>query len=331
MRTRYILACCLVLAALLLAACTRDRPAPEAAPTAAGGTPVATDVALTPAATVAEPVVVELTETPSAEGALTPEAQETPTPAEEGELFTYIVEQGDTLMGLALRYETDVETLRRLNDLGSDAIQAGQPLEIPLKPGMTAEGAPTATPTPFIYEVQAGDTLGGIALRFGVNPIDIIEENNILDPNAVPVGAPLRIPGYQAGGAEGATGGQPAEGSSEGSAPAAAGEGVQHVVQPGETLSAIAQLYGVDAATIAQANGIANGNLLRAGSTLTIPGVSARDAAGLRGQVHVVQSGESLLGIAAQYGVTVEAIMEANDLSNPDNIVVGNELIIPAP
>ncbi len=329
MRTRYSLACGFILAALLLTACTRDRPAPEAAPTAAEGTPIATDAPASPAAQVEEPAVVELTDTPSAEGEVTSEAVETLTP--EGELFTYIVQPGDTLMALAIRYETDLETLRRLNDLGSDNIQAGQPLEVPLKPGMTAEGAPTATPTPFIYEVQPGDTLGGIALRFGVNPIDIIEENNILDPNAVPVGAPLRIPGYQAGSAEGATGEQPAVGSSEGSAPAASGGGVQHVVQPGETLSAIAVLYGVDAATIAQANGIANGNMLRAGSTLTIPGISARDAASLRGQTHVVQSGEGLLGIATQYGVTVEAIMEANDLSDPDSIIVGDELIIPAP
>ena len=47
--------------------------------------------------------------------------------------------------------------------------------------------------------------------------------------------------------------------------------------------------------------------------------------------VHVVQSGESLTLIAKQYGVTVDAIVKANQLPDPDSIYVGQSLIIPAP
>jgi murein DD-endopeptidase MepM/ murein hydrolase activator NlpD len=51
------------------------------------------------------------------------------------------------------------------------------------------------TTEPPTYIVQPGDTLGIIASRFGVSVNDIIAENEIADPNAISVGAELRIPG----------------------------------------------------------------------------------------------------------------------------------------
>lgn len=58
------------------------------------------------------------------------------------------------------------------------------------------EGAPTAllTPTPFTYIIQAGDTMGALAQKFGV-PLDVlIAANPGISPNAMPIGATLRIP-----------------------------------------------------------------------------------------------------------------------------------------
>jgi spore germination protein len=45
----------------------------------------------------------------------------------------------------------------------------------------------------------------------------------------------------------------------------------------------------------------------------------------------VVKPGDTLSGIAKEFGVTVEAIMEVNDLTNPNKIRVGQVLIIPKP
>ncbi|HLB49823.1 MAG TPA: LysM peptidoglycan-binding domain-containing protein, partial [Anaerolineales bacterium] len=47
--------------------------------------------------------------------------------------------------------------------------------------------------------------------------------------------------------------------------------------------------------------------------------------------VHVVQPGESLTLIAQKYGLTVDAIVQANQLKNPDAIYAGQKLVIPAP
>jgi LysM repeat protein len=48
------------------------------------------------------------------------------------------------------------------------------------------------------------------------------------------------------------------------------------------------------------------------------------------GTVHVVEEGDTLGAIAAEYGTTVDALVEANDLADPDAIFIGDEIVIPA-
>ncbi len=60
-----------------------------------------------------------------------------------------------------------------------------------------------------------------------------------------------------------------------------------------------------------------------------IPGVSPTPEPTAQVRKHVVQAGETLLGIAVQYNTTTEAIMEANNLSDANFLRVGQELVIP--
>lgn len=98
---------------------------------------------------------------------------------------------------------------------------------------------------------------------------------------------------------------------------------VVHIVQPGETLGSIALRYGVSMWDIAQANGIANPNYIYVGQRLVIP----KPQSGAR--VHVVQYGETLLGIALRHGVSAWDIAQANGISNLNYIYVGQRLAIP--
>jgi LysM repeat protein len=310
----------LSLTALVLAGCTRNRPVAE--PTATAALPAEP---VSAPATGADPAVEQAAPTAT-------ESEETPTATATStmETFEYRVSAGDTLYSIADKFETDVDTVRRLNFLIDDNIIIGQIIQVPYKEGMTAEGAPTPTPAPFRYTVAAGDTLSSIARQFDVNTVAIIEANGLLDPNSLIVGQEILIPGYQpsAAGSGGPTtgGATPAAGTS-----ATTGSQVIHTVQQGEGLLQIAQRYGVSEAAIIQANNITDRNLLRAGQQLVIPGVTPQDAARARGTVHVVQTGESLLTIARRYGVTVDAIREINNITNPNQIFVGQELIIPSP
>jgi LysM repeat protein len=102
---------------------------------------------------------------------------------------------------------------------------------------------------------------------------------------------------------------------------------VVHVVQRGETLSAIAVRYGVNMWTIASFNGITNPNRIYVGQRLVIPtGTSATTT----GKVHVVQVGETLSSIGLRYGLDPWAIAKVNGITNLNHIYVGQRLVISA-
>lgn len=118
---------------------------------------------------------------------------------------------------------------------------------------------------------------------------------------------------------------------------------VIYVVQPGDTLWGIAQKFDVTMASIIEANNIGNASLIIVGQELIIPGVnedgapaesqpptqSSAPTAPTNSTTYVVQPGDTLSEIAAEFGVTTAAIVEANALGNPNLIFVGQELIIP--
>ena len=60
--------------------------------------------------------------------------------------------------------------------------------------GMVTAEMPLASPTPFTYTVQSGETMGGIALKFGVSLADLEAANPGVLPNTMSIGAVLRIP-----------------------------------------------------------------------------------------------------------------------------------------
>ena len=53
---------------------------------------------------------------------------------------------------------------------------------------------PLPSPTPFVYEVQAGDTMSGIAFKFGVSLDELLAANPDISPNSMSIGTKLNIP-----------------------------------------------------------------------------------------------------------------------------------------
>lgn len=309
----------------LLAGCTRSRATPQPEPAADIAEPA---VMTNTVASGGEPLVEF---NPSSAAADTAAATATPAPTVTRATINYTVEEGDTLSSVALKFGVEMERVRQLNRLLDDNLYVGQILQMPYTEGVTAEGLPTPTPEPYVHVVAEGNNLGIIADSYGVSEVAIMEANGLSDPNSLYVGQPLIIPGY------GVTAPAPApaaEGNTTGSetattATTTTGDAVTHVVQPGDTLYGISEVYNVEAATIMSANNIVNGNQLRVGQQLTIPGISVLEAAAARGRVHVIQSGESLISIANGYGVTPEEITEINGINDPNTIYVGQQLIIP--
>ena len=101
----------------------------------------------------------------------------------------YTVQLGDTLFSIAQRFGTTVDALGYANGIVNPwFIHVGQKLII-------SQGSSHIPPSGGdTYVVQAGDTLYGIAARFGKNVWDIIVANNLPDPHWISVGQVLVIP-----------------------------------------------------------------------------------------------------------------------------------------
>jgi LysM repeat protein len=102
----------------------------------------------------------------------------------------------------------------------------------------------------------------------------------------------------------------------------------------GETLSTIAAQYGVPAEVILRHNGLANPNLIYVGQPLIIPGGGGYGAGfgGYSGcgDAHTVVAGETLSSIAYSYGVSLEALIQRNNLYNSDIVYVGQRICLPS-
>jgi LysM repeat protein len=161
-----------------------------------------------------------------------------------------------------------------------------------------------------IHVVQPGEHLTAIANRYGTTPQAIASANNLVNMNLLYVGQRLTIPG---------------------SASAPAQSNTYYVVDPGDTLSAVAARYGTTTQALVQANGLASANLIYVGQRLLIPGgggASAPSAPYSTTGYYTVQAGDTVSSIAVRNGVTAWAIVNANHLANPNFIYVGQRLVI---
>jgi LysM repeat protein len=101
-------------------------------------------------------------------------------------------------------------------------------------------------------------------------------------------------------------------------------------VQPGETLSEIADRLGVSIQKLIELNQIKNPNHLEAGTQLKLPqGISGSRGASTKGGATTtvtVEKGETLSAIADRHGMPVSTLMALNSLSDPNHVQVGQVL-----
>ncbi|WP_169923990.1 LysM peptidoglycan-binding domain-containing protein [Sulfurifustis variabilis] len=102
------------------------------------------------------------------------------------------VRRGDTLHGIARRYNISVSAIKTANKLRTSLLRVGQSLLLPVSSSAPAAGSARAAPVraaarsgqPLIHRVRRGDTLYGIARRYNVL-VQQIAEWNVLDPSDV--------------------------------------------------------------------------------------------------------------------------------------------------
>ncbi|HET6223817.1 MAG TPA: LysM peptidoglycan-binding domain-containing M23 family metallopeptidase [Dongiaceae bacterium] len=146
--------------------------------------------------------------------------------------------------------------------------EPGEPGYVPPAPTEATPPAPvTPGPGGEVYSVIPGDSVYGVAERFGVPVRTLIESNGLKPPYRLSSGQQLRVPARQ-----------------------------EHVVEPGETLFGIARIYGVDQSSVARLNSLSPPYQLRPGTRLNLPArveaqVAAAEAAGTSGMSDMTTTG----------------------------------------
>ena len=149
---------------------------------------------------------------------------------------TYTVQRGDTLYGIARKYNTTVEELKSLNNITGNNLYIGQQLKVPAQEITEDENYE-------IYTVVKGDSLWLISQKYGVSVDDLIEINNLETVN-LQIGDKLKIP---------------KETTKK-----------TYTVQSGDTLWSIAKDNNISVEELKLANNLTS-NLLSVGQILTIP------------------------------------------------------------
>jgi murein DD-endopeptidase MepM/ murein hydrolase activator NlpD len=206
-----------------------------------------------------------------------------------------------------------------------------------------ASPADASDPGLTIHVVQRGETLYGIGLQYGLTAQQLADLNGIFDQSNIRVGQRLLVPADDTA--------EPLPQT--------------HTVQPGESLSVIAESYGVDVSLLLQQNNLSSADVIYPGQELTIaaprtlppppqsadaertpaasePADSATAVAEadtgildnpssptISGNIHTVAAGETLFRIATTYGLSTAELADANNISDPTRIYTGQQLIIP--
>jgi membrane-bound lytic murein transglycosylase D len=182
--------------------------------------------------------------------------------------------------------------------------------------------------------VARGETLSGIAQRYRVSQSMLFAANPRVKSRALRIGQRIVVP----------TGGMPSTKVARRMAEPVVAAGTStrtfHRVKRGETISEIADEYGVSQRELLDWNGLDRRGRIRAGQQIRVsppdlrpaPTAQPRDgtpqeSAGER--THIVRRGETLKGLAKRYGVSVQALRTANGMTERETLKAGVALKIP--
>ena len=330
------------------AAVTEAPPAPttEVPPTP---TPTPTPAPSEPPATVVEPAP------PSAEAPAPAPMAEPPVPAEASVTVSepepasssaapteHTIVKGDSLNALSKRFGVSAADLRAWNNLESDVVKIGQVIKIQPPVEKTS-------PAPPVEEVKPAEAKSGEAETAAPD---------ITTPEAASDAPPAPV--------EASTTEATAEETPENPAPVEVVAAPQppdtdkreHTVAPGETLGALAGMYGVTVAEIQSWNGLDPGEtVINAGDSLVVylpvavPGAGAapvddagKDAGSEKTEtetpataepapgtfeLYEVAAGDNLRRIAQRFGTTQQKLIEMNHLKSADLVQIGWKLKVP--
>ncbi len=235
---------------------------------------------------------------------------------------TYTVQSGDTLTGIAAKYNLSMDQVASLNGLSRNAgLRIGQKLKLSGQVESTVEAAVTTLQKgvkPDTHVVKSGETLSSIARQHHLQLQYLADLNNLSTNSMVRVGQQLKIalpPEIEAR----ANSIRPVA-----AAPVttvASNKATEsYSVKSGESLIAIANRYGISAAELASLNNLRANAGLRVGQNLQVP---------KRVTEYKIKRGDTLIGLAARYGMESTSLAEMNELKPNAQLRIGDVIKVP--
>lgn len=221
----------------------------------------------------------------------------------------YTVQKGDTLYGISKQFGISVDDIKKLNNLTSNTLEAGQVLQI------------RENQSPTTYTVKKGDNLYEISKRFNIPVSELMKINNLAN-DSLQIGQVLNLMQNDLGGEEEIMVMPIYE---------------NYTVKKGDDLYSIAQKFGTTVDQIKGDNSLTS-NLLSIGQVLKVKvgeetvGIEecfgeGYEELGKRYLEHTVIKGDSIYSIARNYNTTVDNIIKLNSLKNT-NLSLGQVLKI---
>lgn len=295
--------------------------------------------------------------------ATTPAAPSTKPSKSSTATKNYKVKPGDGLIALSRQFNVPTTTLATLNNMGTtDSLYVGQTLKVPANVDFTPAAATsssasnntsnstssntTASTSSSVattnYKVKSGDTLIGIANSVGISPEELAAVNSNFDAKArLQRGQTIKVPV-----------------SKDLVDRQLNDKAVSYKVKSGDTLTGVAQRYNIGLGDLAAANNLKTNSNLILGRTITIPAngtVSAPSTANSNTsstsnkstssasvetasssgkklgntESYKVKSGDGLIALARQFGISVEDLAATNDLATNAQLQRGQTIKVP--
>jgi LysM repeat protein len=177
--------------------------------------------------------------------------------------------------------------------------------------------------------VVRGETLSGIALRYRVSQSLLMASNPKVKSRSLRIGQRIVVP------TGGALSTKVARRMAEPVVAAGTTSRTFHRVRRGETISELADEYGVTERELLAWNGLDRRGRIRAGQRIRVSAPEARTVPRVQQgrpaavKTHIVRRGETLGGLARRYGVSIQALREANGIAERETLRAGIALRIP--
>ena len=246
-------------------------------------------------------------------------------PAQNKAPEQYVVQSGDTLTGIANRFEMNIDDIADLNGMSRAAsLRVGQRLQLSGEPVAKIENRNEAKAetrvsngkATDIHTVKAGETLSFIAQKYKLQINYVAELNGLSRNSALRVGQRLKIDGDLP--KLEAEVEKPVKSAT--STSSYSGNTESYTVNSGESLHAISNRYGMGVADLAALNNLSPKAGLRVGQKINVPKLVTE---------YRIKRGDTLIGLASRYGVEQDALAEMNNMKPSAQLRIGDVIKVP--